>query len=216
MSETSLPPEGALGRRDDRVVVGVVGPGTADPARDAIAEEVGVLLARARAVVVCGGLGGVMAAACRGAANAGGLTVGILPGEDPRAANEWVAVPIPTGLGELRNGLVVRSSNVLVAIGGGYGTLSEVAFALKVGCPVVGLGTWTLVRPDGRTDPGVCPVADPAEAVARALGWHGPPCPPHPPDLRTWWQSTLEQRGLFPCGARAARNMKTEVIPSAT
>src|SRR5208283_281209 len=99
------------------------------------AEEVGRRLAERGAVVVCGGLGGVMAAACRGAAGAGGLSVGLLPGESRQAANPWVAVTLPTGLGELRNGLVVRASGVLVALGGGYGTLSEIALALKTGCP---------------------------------------------------------------------------------
>lgn len=152
-----------------RAFVGVVGSGAATPSLERTAEEVGRLLGRAGAVLVCGGLGGVMAAACRGATAAGGLTVGILPGTDRSAANPWVAVPVATGLGELRNGLVVRASDVLVAVGGGYGTLSEVGLALKLGRPVVGLGTWGLVRPDGSADPAVTVAGDPGSAVTEAL-----------------------------------------------
>jgi uncharacterized protein (TIGR00725 family) len=151
----------------------VAGSGEDDAPTLAVAEEVGRLLGRAGAVVVCGGLGGVMAAACRGARAAGAQTVGLLPGTDRRAANEWVSVPVATGLGELRNALIVRSSDVLVAIGGEYGTLSEVALALKVGCPVVGLGTWTLTRPDGRPDDAVAAAGDAAGAVAAALALAG-------------------------------------------
>jgi len=95
-------------------------------------------------VLVCGGLGGVMAAACRGAVSAGGMTVGILPGSDRSAGNEWLTVAIPTGLGELRNGLVVRAADAVIAVGGAYGTLSEVALALKTGVPVIGLRTWEI------------------------------------------------------------------------
>lgn len=129
----------------------------------------GTAVAEAGAVLVCGGLGGVMAAACRGARLAGGTTVGILPGEDRGVANEWVDVAVATGLGELRNGLVVKAADAVVAIGGEYGTLSEVALALKLGKPVVGLGTWGLTRPGGGADPGVVDAARPAEAVAEAL-----------------------------------------------
>ena len=142
--------------------IAVVGPGEATPEQETAAEAVGAALAEAGAVVVCGGHGGVMAAACRGAADAGGLTLGILPGSDRREANPWVAVAIPTGLGELRNGLIIRAADAVIAVGGAYGTLSEVALALKTGVPVVGLGTWEI---DGIT------VADsPAVAVAVALG----------------------------------------------
>jgi uncharacterized protein (TIGR00725 family) len=129
--------------------VAVVGSGTCSPQEAVIAEEVGALLARAQAVVVCGGLSGVMEAACRGARREGGLTVGILPGSDRAAANPHVAVAIASGLGELRNGLVVRASDAVIAVGGEFGTLSEIGFALKLGKPVVGLGTWELSR---RTD----------------------------------------------------------------
>ncbi|MGH9097274.1 MAG: TIGR00725 family protein [Acidimicrobiales bacterium] len=133
------------------------------------AETVGAALASAGAVVVCGGLGGVMAASCRGAKSAGGLIVGILPGHDPSAANRWVDVAIATGLGEARNAVVVGSAAAVIAVDGEYGTLSEIALALRAGIPVVGLGTWSLTRPDGQPDAGIVPVEDPQEAVAAAL-----------------------------------------------
>ena len=141
--------------------VAVVGAGDANPALDAAAELVGERLAEAGAVIVCGGLGGVMAAACRGARSAGGTTIGLLPGTDRQAANQWVQIAIPTGLGELRNGLIIRAVDVVVAVGGEYGTLSEVALALKARVPVVGLGTWDIR--------GVEAVDDPGAAVRRAL-----------------------------------------------
>lgn len=109
-----------------------------------MAEEVGRLLARRGAVVVCGGLGGVMEAACRGARGEGGVAVGILPGLDRGAANPYVTVAVATGLGEARNALVVRAADALIAVGGAYGTLSEIALALKAGNPVIGLGTWKI------------------------------------------------------------------------
>jgi uncharacterized protein (TIGR00725 family) len=104
--------------------VAVVGPGEASAEEVADAEAVGRGLANAGATLVCGGLGGVMEAACRGASQAGGVTVGILPGLDREAANEWVTVAIPTGLGELRNGLIVRAADSVIAVGGAHGTLS--------------------------------------------------------------------------------------------
>ena len=139
--------------------VAVVGPGDASAPELQAAEEVGAGLAAAGAVVVTGGLGGVMEAACRGARSRDGTTLGILPGEDRGAANGWVQVAVATGLGELRNGLVVRAADALVAIGGGHGTLSEVALALRIGRPVVGLGTWEVH--------GVEQVSTPAEALGR-------------------------------------------------
>jgi uncharacterized protein (TIGR00725 family) len=139
--------------------VAVAGPGDASSQELQWAEEVGAGLADAGAVVVTGGLGGVMEAACRGARSRRGHTVGILPGDDRDAANGWVEIAIATGMGELRNGLVVRASDALVAIGGGHGTLSEVALALKLGRPVVGLGTWEVH--------GVDHVPTPEAALAR-------------------------------------------------
>ncbi len=153
----------------NRPFVAVVGSGSADTELEVVAEEVGRRLAEGGAVVVCGGLGGVMAAACRGASTAGGTTVGLLPGNDRRAANRWVTVPVATGLGELRNGLVVRSADAVVAVGGAYGTLSEVALALQAGKLVVGVGTWGLVRPDGSLDHKVQRAGSAAEAVAMVL-----------------------------------------------
>ncbi len=125
-------------------VIAVIGTSTCSPAEAALAEEVGSLLAERSAVVVCGGLGGVMEAACRGAAARGGLTVGILPGNDRAAANRWVSLPIVTGVGQARNIAVVRSAQAVIAIGGAYGTLSEIAFALDSGIAVIGINTWKL------------------------------------------------------------------------
>lgn len=142
--------------------VAVVGPGEASPAELHTAEEVGAGLAAAGAVVVTGGLGGVMEAACRGARSRRGRTLGILPGDDRDAANGWVEIAVATGLGELRNGLVVRAADAVVAIGGGHGTLSEVALALKLGRPVVGLGTWEVH--------GVDHVSTPEDALALIAG----------------------------------------------
>ena len=119
-----------------------MGSGEAVPDELAVAEEAGAAVAEAGCGLVCGGLGGVMEAACRGARSRGGLTVGLLPGLDREAANGWVVVAVPTGLGEARNALVVRAADAVVAIGGGWGTLSEIALALKAGVPVVGIGTW--------------------------------------------------------------------------
>ena len=122
----------------------VVGPGEASPDELATADAVGRLIARRGAALVCGGLGGVMEAACRGARAEGGTTIGILPGLDRAAANPYVEVAIATGLGEARNALVVRAADVLIAVGGAYGTLSEIALALKAGKRVVGLKTWEI------------------------------------------------------------------------
>jgi uncharacterized protein (TIGR00725 family) len=139
----------------------VVGPGEASGEEVSAAASVGALLAQRGAVVVCGGLGGVMEAACRGARGEGGVTVGLLPGLDRAAANPHLTVAIPTGLGEARNLLIVRASDALIAIGGGHGTLSEIAFALRSGTPVVGIGTWEIE--------GVQPAAGPEPAVDLAL-----------------------------------------------
>jgi uncharacterized protein (TIGR00725 family) len=134
----------------------------------AAAETLGRRLAEAGAVLVCGGGAGAMAAACRGAAAAGGTTVGLLPGDDRQAGNPHLTVALATGLGEGRNVLLVRASDALVAVGGGFGTLSEVALALRTGVPVVGLATWSLALDGCAVD--AFPVAgDPAEAAALAV-----------------------------------------------
>ena len=133
-----------------------------------LAEEVGRELARRGAVVVTGGLGGAMEAACRGAKTEGGTTLGILPTHDRADANEWVDVAVPTGLGEARNPLVVRAADALIAVAGEFGTLSEIAFALKVGTPVVGLQTWELGR-GGQPVDAIVVATTPADAAERAV-----------------------------------------------
>lgn len=133
------------------------------------AEEVGRLLARAGAVVVCGGLGGVMEAACRGAKSAGGLTVGIIPGTDHDQANAYVDVVIPTGIGYARNALVAYSGQAVIAVGGSSGTLSEMCFATFLDTPIFSLGSWTMTeRPIQMGSPPKL-VRTPAEAVEAAL-----------------------------------------------
>ena len=129
--------------RPPRAWIAVVGPGTAASSHElAAAEEVGAAVAEADCGLVCGGLGGVMEAACRGARSRGGLTLGLLPGVDREEANGGVVVAVPTGLGEARSALVVRAADAVIAVGGGWGTLSEIALALRTGVPVVGLATW--------------------------------------------------------------------------
>jgi uncharacterized protein (TIGR00725 family) len=151
-----------------RAWIAVIGPGEAGHGELAVAEEVGAAVAAAGAGLVCGGLGGVMEAACRGARSRGGLTLGLLPGLDRDAANGWVVVAVPTGLGEARNALVVRAADAVVAIGGGWGTLSEIALALKSGVPVVGLDTWEPAL-GGEVPDGIVTATDPKAAVDEAL-----------------------------------------------
>ncbi len=122
--------------------VGLIGASDAGEEERALALAVGRALAESGAILVCGGRGGVMEAGCIGAKEAGGLTVGILPGSDRSTANDYLDVALPTGLGELRNGLVVRCADSLVAVGGSWGTLSEIAFAMRTGRSVVALGSW--------------------------------------------------------------------------
>lgn len=150
--------------------IAVIGSGGADvgPVLLGLAEDVGAGVARAGALLVCGGLDGVMAAASKGARAAGGQVVGVLPGTDRAEANPYVTVAIPTGMGELRNALVVRAADAVIAVGGGYGTLSEIGFALKTGRPVAGLQTWE-VRRSGVVDEGVIVVSTAADAVAAVL-----------------------------------------------
>jgi len=151
------------------LIIGVIGGNHVDPQTYALAEEVGRRIARSGALLVCGGLGGVMEAACKGAREAGGLTVGILPGDDRRAANPYVAAPIATGLGMARNTIIVQASDVLIAISGSYGTLNEISAALNLGKPVVALETWDLPAA-GDVDPALFfPVHTPEEAVQTAL-----------------------------------------------
>lgn len=150
--------------------VAVVGP--SDPDDTAVldaAHTVGVALARAGAVVVCGGRGGVMEAACRGAKQAGGTTVGLLGGDDRSAANPYVDIAIPTGLGEARNALVVRAADAVVAVGCSWGTLSEIALAMRTGVPVVALDSWDIRGPAGAPVAGPTVVDNPEDAARIAL-----------------------------------------------
>ncbi len=137
-----------------------------------LAEEVGTELARRNAILICGGMGGVMEAASRGCRNAGGLVVGILPTESAQDANPYVSIPVVTGMGEGRNIIVVRSAQAVIAIGGSYGTLSEIAFALRLEIPVIGLRTWVFSRERGESDR-IVRVADAKAAVERALSARG-------------------------------------------
>jgi uncharacterized protein (TIGR00725 family) len=133
-----------------QLLISVIGARKCDKKTYALAEQVGRELARHGATVVCGGLGGVMEAACKGAQSAGGRTIGILPGKNHRDANPYVDIPIVTGIGEARNSIVVRTARAIIAVGGEYGTLSEIAFALKFGIPVIGVGTWQIARGNKR------------------------------------------------------------------
>jgi uncharacterized protein (TIGR00725 family) len=150
------------------VAIAVVGAGICSPEEAALAREIGTLIAERGGVVVTGGLTGVMEAASRGAHEGRGLAVGILPGLDAAAANPWVDVAVATGMGQLRNGLVVSSARAVIAVGGEWGTLSEIGFARKLGKPVVGVRTWRMSRHDGSTDD-LVRADTPAEAVERAF-----------------------------------------------
>jgi hypothetical protein len=150
------------------VVIGVIGENDPPAEVGALAEAVGAEVAAAGAVLVSGGLGGVMAAACRGAQSRGGITIGILPGTRREDANPYVTYAIPTGLGHARNILVVRAAQALIAVGGRFGTLSEIAFAKIEGIPVIGIQTWEISREGMREDP-IRRARDPKEAVRMAL-----------------------------------------------
>ena len=150
------------------MLVSVIGGSRCSRREAELAEEVGAELARRGVTLVCGGLTGVMAAACKGARSAGGTTVGILPGKRREDANPYVDIPIVTGIGEARNAIITRTAQAVIAIGGSYGTLSEIAFALAFGVPVVGLGTWEMRR-DGHSPAPIIRAATPEEAVVQAI-----------------------------------------------
>lgn len=143
-------------------VIAVCGAGDCDESVARAAEEVGRLIAESGAVLVCGGLGGVMEAAARGASEAGGLTIGVLPGPERADANLWISAAVATDMGHARNAVIVRTADAVVAVGGAYGTLSEIALALKMGKPVVSLGSWEVTSD-------VIGVQNPEEAVKIAL-----------------------------------------------
>ena len=157
-----------MAKKSKQLIVSVIGASRASPEVMALAQEVGQELARREVAVVCGGLSGVMEAVCKGAKSAGGTTIGILPGHNPNDANRYVDIPIPTGMGYARNAIVVKVGRAVIAIGGAYGTLSEIGHALAEGTPVIGLQTWKTVR-GGKTDPGIIVTSTPKEAVERAL-----------------------------------------------
>ncbi len=148
--------------------IAVIGGGECSTEEAGIAEEVGRQIARQGAILICGGLGGVMEAACRGASSEGGTTIGILPGDDRKSANPYVQIPIATGIGYARNAAVVKSAQAVIAIDGVYGTLSEIGFALQSGIPVIGLNTWELSRA-GEIDSSIIRASSPADAVNAAV-----------------------------------------------
>ncbi len=154
--------------KDKFTFIGVIGGSEVSPDIARQAEEVGRKIALRGAVLVCGGLTGVMEAACRGASEAGGLTIGILPGDSRRTANPYVKIPIVTGIGYARNVAVVKTSQAVIAIDGSYGTLTEIAYALQSGIPVIGLGTWS-ISIDGQEETSIHRAASPQEAVEKAF-----------------------------------------------
>lgn len=143
-------------------LIGVIGGSQCSPEIDNLAEQVGRLIARRGGIVICGGLGGVMEAACRGAKSEQGLTVGVLPGTFKSEANRFVDIPVVTGMNDARNVIIIRSADAVVAVDGEYGTLSEIAFCLKFNVPVIGLQTW-------QVDPKIIVVHTPEEAVNKAF-----------------------------------------------
>ncbi|MFC2035582.1 TIGR00725 family protein [Chloroflexota bacterium] len=149
-------------------IIAVIGGSEPSTEEAKLAREVGCDLAKRGATLICGGLSGVMESACQGASSEGGLTIGILPGDRPEAANPYVQIPIVTGMGYARNISVVKSAQAVIAIGGSYGTLSEIAHALQSHIPVIGLNTWSLSK-IGQPDNSIIPAQNPAEAVDKAL-----------------------------------------------
>ena len=143
------------------MIISVIGAGSCDNKTYVMAEDVGRLVARRGAILITGGLGGVMEAACKGAKANNGTTIGILPGDDPDHANPYVDIPVATGLGHGRNLIIINTAQSLIAISGKYGTLSEISFGLQSGKPVFGLGTWDI--------DGVIICGSPDEAVKKAI-----------------------------------------------
>ncbi|GAA0666450.1 TIGR00725 family protein [Kitasatospora atroaurantiaca] len=156
------------------IQVAVCGPAQCTAAEEAAAREVGALLARSGAVVLCGGYGGVMAAAAEGAAGVGGLVIGILSGADRSGASPHLTAAVATGMGQARNSVLVGSADAVIAVGGSWGTLSEVAMAMRRGVnPVVGLGGWQISDARGEAVPGLVVADSPAAAVRLALAGQG-------------------------------------------
>ena len=150
------------------VIVAVIGTRQPSPEESKLAEEVGRELAKNGVALICGGLGGVMADACRGARAEGGLTIGVIPGDDRKSANSYVQIPIVTGIGYARNVIIVKSAQAVIAVGGGYGTLTEIGYALDGKIPVIGLGTWKISR-NNQLDKSIIRARNAKEAVNKAL-----------------------------------------------
>ena len=150
-----------------KIYLAVVGPSRPKDSILELAERTGAEVARAGAILLTGGLGGAMEAASRGAKRAGGVTIGILPGPTRREANAFVDYSIPTGMGEMRNALLIRAADGVIAVGGGVGTLSEIALTLRLGKPLAGLETWQARV--GGTTAGIKLAASPREAVAAVI-----------------------------------------------
>lgn len=149
-------------------IIAVIGGSDCSAQEARVAEEVGRELAKRGAIVICGGMSGVMTAACKGATSEGGLTIGVLPGDDRESANQYIQIPIVTSIGYARNVIVVKSAQAIIAVGGSYGTLCEISYALQSGLPVIGLETWSISR-NGHTDKSIIRAKTPAEAVAKAF-----------------------------------------------
>ena len=153
---------------ESKKFIAVIGGSQCSSQEAQMAEDVGRELARRGAILVCGGLTGVMEAACRGASSEGGVTIGILPGESRQAANPYVQIPIATGIGYARNAAVVKSAQAVIAVGGSFGTLSEIGHALQDKIPVIGLSTWSISK-NGQVESLIIVAKSPAEAVDKAL-----------------------------------------------
>ena len=157
-----------MNTRERKLIISVIGGSSPTTESYRIGELVGRELGKRGLIVCCGGLGGIMEAVCKGAKSEGGVTVGILPGDDPKLANSYVDIPICTGIGHARNVLVVKTGRAVIAVDGSYGTLSEIAHALAEGIPVVGINTWTFLR-EGGLDSGVILADNPVDAVEQAV-----------------------------------------------
>ena len=151
------------------MIIAVIGESDARPHIAELAEEVGHELARRKIDLVCGGMGGIMEAACRGAKSAGGRTIAILAGSDPLRSNDYIDIPILTGLGYARNVIVVKTGMAVIAVGGAYGALSEIGHALAEDIPVIGLETWSLTRSGESPDTSIITATDPTDAVEKAI-----------------------------------------------
>ncbi|AII60693.1 MULTISPECIES: TIGR00725 family protein [Dehalococcoides] len=154
--------------KNKHIFVAVIGASKATSEEARLAEEVGKELALRQVTLVCGGMGGVMEAACRGASLNGGLTIGILPGNSREEANPYVQIPIVSSIGFARNIMVVKSAQAVIAIGGAYGTLSEIAYALQIELPVIALNSWSMSQ-NGKSDSAVIKAENALEAVTKAL-----------------------------------------------